>query len=319
MFKKATALLLGAVIMTASSTVTFAETAPAQTVAYEQELGASAAKVWDGKTKLESGKSYVLKKTATITSSFAIPKGTTLTLNKGAKLTVGKKGKLTINGTLTAKAGSTITVSGKLVFGKTAAVTLGGKVTVNKSGAVSGTGKTVKLGKKAAVTVNGKNTCKKLADLLGTADTVKDTTAQDKKDIEAALNSFLSNVIAGDINAALKCVLPEQYIEQLNEAFKAYGMTLDEFFASAYAQILEQYGLTQADLVGNMENVSIAVTKLTDYTKDITAEEKAVYADYGDITKAYIADIAGYVAGVAQGETSQIKLAQIGGKWYLLG
>ncbi len=319
MFKKAAALLLGAVIMTASSTVTFAETAPVQTVAYEQELGASAAKVWDGKTKLKSGKSYVLKKTATITSSFAIPKGTTLTLNKGAKLTVGKKGKLTVNGTLTAKAGSTITVSGKLVFGKTAAVTLGGKVTVNKSGAVSGTGKTVKLGKKAAVTVNGKNTCKKLADLLGTTDTAKDTTAQDKKDIEAALNSFLSNVIAGDINAALKSVYPEQYVEQINEAFKAYGMTIDEFFAAAYAQLLEEYGLTQADIAGNMENVSIAVTKLTDYTKDITAEEKAAYEAYGDITKAYIADIAGYIAGVAQGETSQIKLAQIGGKWYILG
>lgn len=315
MFKKAAALLLSAVIMTASSTVTFAESAPVQTVVYEQELGASAAKVWDGKTKLKSGKSYVLKKSATITSSFTVPKGTTLTLNKGAKLTIGKKGKLTVNGTLTAKAGSTITVSGKLALGKTSKDTFGGKLTVNKSGAVSGTPKSIKLGKKAAVTVKGKNTCKKLAALLGSTD----TTAQDKKDIEAALNGFLSNVVSGDITAALKSVYPEQYVEQLNEAFKAYGTSLDEFFAESYAQILEQYGLTKDDLTSNMDKISIAVTKLTDYTKDITAEEKAAYEAYGDITKAYIADIAGYVGGVAQDGAAQIKLAQIGGKWYLLG
>lgn len=316
MFKKAAALLLGAVIMTASSTVTFAEGAPVQTVVCEQELGASAAKVWDGKTKLESGKSYVLKKSATITSAFTIPKGTTLTLNKGAKLTIGKKGKLTVNGTLTAKAGSTIVVSGKLALGKTSKDTFGGKLTVNKSGAVSGTPKSVKLGKNAAVTVKGKNTCKKLAALLGSTD----TTAQDKKDIEAVLNAFVKDIAAGDITGALKSVYPEQYVDQLNEAFKAYGMTLDEFFKASYDQMLAEYGITASDIQNNIDKASVVVTKLTDYTKDMTAEEKAVFDGCGDITKAYIADIAGYVDGKAQDDAAaQVKVAKVGGKWYICG
>lgn len=316
MFKKAAALLLGAVIMTASSTVTFAESAPVQTVVCEQELGASAAKVWDGKTKLESGKSYVLKKSATITSAFTIPKGTTLTLNKGAKLTIGKKGKLTVNGTLTAKAGSTIVVSGKLALGKTSKDTFGGKLTVNKSGAVSGTPKSVKLGKNAAVTVKGKNTCKKLAALLGSTD----NTAQDKKDIEAVLNAFVKDIAAGDITGALKSVYPEQYVDQLNEAFKAYGMTLDEFFKASYDQMLAEYGITASDIQNNIDKASVVVTKLTDYTKDMTAEEKAVFDGCGDITKAYIADIAGYVDGKAQDDAAaQVKVAKVGGKWYICG
>lgn len=316
MFKKAAALLLSAVIMAGSSAVSFAESAPVQTVVCEQELGASAAKVWDGKTKLESGKKYVLKKSATITSAFTIPKGTTLTLNKGAKLTVGKKGKLTVSGTLTAKAGSAITVSGKLALGKTSNVTLGGKLTVNKGGAVSGTPKSIKLGKNGTVTMNGKNTCKKLAALIGTTD----TTAQDKKDIEAVLNDFMKKVAAGDITNALKCVYPEQYIDQLNEAFKAYGVSLDEFFKASYDQMLTEYGITSSDIQNNIDKASIVVTKLTDYTKDMTAEEKAAFDGCGDITKAYIADVAGYVDGKAQdGASSQIKVAKVGGKWYICG
>lgn len=316
MFKKAAALLLSAVIMAASSTVTFAESAPVQTVVCEQELGASAAKVWNGKSKLKSGQKYVLKNNATITSSFTIPKGTTLTLNKGAKLTVGKKGKLTVNGTLTAKAGSTIVVSGKLALGKTSKDTFGGKLTVNKSGAVSGTPKSVKLGKKAAVTVNGKNTCKKLAALLGSAD----TTAQDKKDIEAVLNAFMKDVAAGDITAALKSVYSEQYIDQLNEAFKAYGKTLDEFFKDSYDQMLAEHGVTTSDVQNNIDKASIVVTKLTDYTKAMTASEKATLDGCGSITKAYIADITGNVDGKAQdGAAAKIKVAKAGGKWYICG
>lgn len=316
MFKKAAALLLSAVIMAASSAVTFAESAPVQTVVCEQELGASAAKVWNGKSKLKSGQKYVLKNNATITSSFTIPKGTTLTLNKGAKLTIGKKGKLTVNGTLTAKAGSTIVVSGKLALGKTSKDTFGGKLTVNKSGAVSGTPKSVKLGKNAAVTVKGKNTCKKLAALLGSAD----TTAQDKKDIETVLNAFMKDIAAGDITGALKSVYPEQYIDQLNEAFKAYGMTLDEFFKASYDQMLAEYGITASDLKNNIDKASIVVTKLTDYTKDMTADEKAMLDGCGDITKAYIADIIGNVDGKAQdGAAGQVKVAKAGGKWYICG
>ncbi len=316
MFKKAAALLISAVIMASSSAVAFAESAPVQTVVCEQELGASAAKVWDGKAKLEAGKSYVLKKSATITTALTIPKGTTLTLNKGAKLTIGKKGKLTVNGTLTAKAGSTIAVSGKLALGKTAKATFGGKLTVNKSGAVSGTPKSVKLGKSAAVTVNGKNTCKKLAALLESTD----TTAKDKKDIEAVLNSFIKDFASGDITSALKSVYPEQYVDELNEAFKAYGMTLDEFFAASYDQMLAEYGITASDIQNNIDKASVVVTKLTDYTKDMTDDEKAVFDGCGDITKAYIADVTGYVDGKAQDDASaQIKVAKVAGKWYICG
>ena len=65
MFKKVTAFLLSAVIMAGASTAVYAESIP-QTVIVEQEYGASAAKVWDGKTTMKAGQKYVLKKSVTI-------------------------------------------------------------------------------------------------------------------------------------------------------------------------------------------------------------------------------------------------------------
>ena len=99
MFKKAAALLLSAVIMAGASTVSFAESAT-QTVAVEQEYGASATKTWDGKSEMKAGQKYVLKKSVTISKKVTLPKGATLTLNKGVKLGISAKGTFNVKGKL---------------------------------------------------------------------------------------------------------------------------------------------------------------------------------------------------------------------------
>lgn len=320
MFKKTAAFLLSAVIMAGSSTVTFAENSQVQTIVCEQQLGASSSKTWDGKAELEAGKKYVLKKSVKITGEVTIPKGTTLVINKGAKLTVSKTGKLTVNGTITAKAGSTISVSGKVAFKKTAKATLGGKFTVNKTGSVSGTPKSLKLGKSGVVTINGKSTCKKLTALVKT----EDTTEQDKQVIETNLNKMVATFVGGNVSQALTYVYPEAYIQELSKSFEAYGMTMDEFFMMFVNQMLEEYGMSMADVASEIGNCSVSVTKLTDCTKDLTDEEKLVIASMlngnADIEKAYTVDAVVCVNGVpVEGADMQIKFAKVGGSLYLFG
>lgn len=320
MFKKTAAFLLSAVIMAGSSTVTFAENSQVQTIVCEQQLGASSSKTWDGKAELEAGKKYVLKKSVKITGEVTIPKGTTLVINKGAKLTVSKTGKLTVSGTLTAKAGSTISVSGKVAFKKTAKATLGGKFTVNKTGSVSGTPKTLKLGKSGVVTINGKSTCKKLTALVQT----EDTTEQDKKTIETNLNNLVSSFLSGNVTKSLTYVYPEAYIQELSEAFEAYGMTMDDFFAMFINQVIEEYGLNLDDAAAELSNCTVSVTKLTDCTKELTDEEKlavsSMFNGTADIEKAYTVDAVVCVNGVpVEGADVQIKFAKVGGSLYLFG
>lgn len=342
MFKKTTAaILLSAVIMAGSSVSAFAET-PVQTVVVEQEYAASAAKTWDGKTALQAGQKYVVKKNTTVSGKVTLPKGTTLTVNKGAKLTIGSKGALTVKGTLAVKSGATLAVNGTLTtakgskvtdagaikFGKTAKVTLGGKLTVSKTGTVSGAPKSIKLAKTGTVSIKGKNTCKKLAALLNTTD----DTAQDKKEIETMLNNVVNKVVKdGDLYGAVKLAVPADYLKATEDSFaeytkeleptdEGYGMTFEQFINGLFSAIV-------GDITSTVDSVKATVTDLTDCKSKLTDEQKQMFATAGDITKAYTAKIKTDVTFKPGVDTSNFKTDEIseltvvnaGGNWYIAG
>lgn len=346
MFKRKTAaVLLSAVIMAASSTAAFAETAP-QVVVVEREYAASAAKTWNGKDALKAGQKYVVKKNTTVSGKVTLPKGATLTVNKGAKLTIGSKGALTVKGTLSVKSGATVVVNGTLTaasgskitdagtvkFGKTAKVTLGGKFTVSKTGTVSGTPKSIKLGKKGTVAINGKNTCKKLAALLDTAEEAVTDTAKDKKEIEDMLNGVCTSLLKdGNMYAAVKSVVPESYFDESEKAFneyistldkndEAYGMTYEQFFNSLFSALL-------GDTLNSIDSVKVTVTDLTDCKSKLTDEQKEMFKSAGDIAKAYVAKVSTdtkFKEGVDTSNfrtapESEITVVNCNGKWYIAG
>lgn len=343
MFKKTTAaILLSAVLMAGSSVSAFAE-APVQTVVVEQEYAASAAKTWDGKAALKAGQKYVIKKNTTVSGKVTLPKGTTLTVNKGAKLTIGSKGALTVKGTLSVKSGATLAVSGTLTtakgskvtdagtikFGKTAKVTLGGKLTVSKTGKVTGTPKSIKLAKTGTVDMKGTNSCKKLAALLNTT---ADTTAQDKKDIETLLNNVANKVLKdGDLYGAVKMAVPADLLKQAEEEFaaytkeldpadEAYGMTFEQFINAMFTALV-------GDMAATVDSAKVTVTDLTDCKSKLTDEQKQMFANSGDITKAYVAKVKTDVTFKPGVDTSKYNTDEIGeltmvyagGNWYIAG
>ena len=343
-FRKLTALLAGAAIMAASSTAVYAESVP-QAVVVQQELGASATKTWDGKSAMEAGQKYVLKKSVTLSKKVEIPKGTTLTLNKGVKLGIGTKGSLYIRGTLSMKSGSTLSVSGKLytysgskisdtgaikLNTNKANVTIGGTLIVNKGGTVSGTPKSIKLGKSAKVTINGKNTCKKLASLLSTDSELEQDKAAIAKKITAIEEAVLIN---GDMYSALELAYPEAVMNKMNEEFKAAiaemdesgefaDMTVKDFINELYASLIKP----MIEEAGTVNSVKITTVKLTDCLKSLTDEEKEMFKDCGKITKAYIAELKcdvdmdikpGMEENLSIDDTMEVKVINIGGEWYL--
>lgn len=348
MFKKTTAaLLLSAVIMAGSSVSAFAETS-VQTVVVEQEYAASAAKTWDGKTALKAGQKYVVTKNVTVSGKVTLPKGTTLTVNKGAKITIGSKGALTVKGTLSVKSGASLVVSGTFTtangskitdagtikFGKAAKVTIGGKLTVSKTGKVTGTPKSIKLAKTGSVSISGKNSCKKLAALLKTPaqDTVKDNIAQDKKDIETMLNNVVGAVLKdGSVYAAVKMAVPADYLKQAEEEFNAftkdldpsdesYGMTFDQFIDALFSAMI-------GDISSTVESVKITVTDMVDCKSKLSEEQKTIFANVGDITKAYTVKIKSDLtfkpgadtSSFKTGETGELTVVCAGGNWYIAG
>lgn len=347
MFKKAAALLLSAVIMAGASSAAFAESEP-QTIVVEQEFGASAAKVWDGKSEMEAGQKYVLKKSVTISSKVTIPKGTTLTLNKGVKLGISAKGSLYVKGKLAMKAGSTLSVSGTFYTykGSTASVsgtvkfnknkakvTIGGKLTVNKTGVVSGTPKSIKLGKNGTVVVKGKNTCKKLADLLKTGDS---TLEQDKKEIEELITKMMETMLVdGKYYDAVAMAVPEAVLKEAEEEFKESmaefdttgeyaDMTLEDFMNELFGNLIKP----MLDEIGTIKSVKVTVEKLTDYT--LSEDEMDLLEDCGKIEKAYAATARADVdmdvnpqykdqVDLSASEPEEFHVVKIGGRWYFVG
>ncbi|MFR0872114.1 MAG: hypothetical protein ACLSG5_12450 [Oscillospiraceae bacterium] len=346
MFKKTTAaIILSAVIMAGSSVSAFAET-PVQTVVVEQECG-FAAKTWDGKAALKAGQKYVIKKNVTVSGKVTLPKGTTLTVKKGAKLTIGSKGALTVKGTLSVKSGATLAVSGTLTtakgskltdagtikFAKTAKVTLGGKLTVSKTGKVTGAPKSIKLAKTGSAAITGTNSCKKLAALLSTAaDSTKDTLAQDKKEVETFLNNVADSVIKdGSVYSAIKMAVPADYFKQTEDEFNAYTKTLDpsdEAYGMTFEQFIDALLSAQIESITNsVQSIKISVADLSDCKSKLTADQKQMYANCGDIAKAYIAKIKSDVTFKPGADTSgyntddlgEITVVNAGGNWYIAG
>lgn len=343
MFKKAAAFLLSAVVMAGSSTAVFAESVPQATVV-TQEYGASAAKVWDGKSEMKAGQSYVLKKSVTISKKVTIPKGTTLTLNKGVKLGISASGSLYVKGKLAVKSGASVSVSGTLYTysGSTlsvsgavklntnkAKVTLGGSLTVNKTGTVSGTPKSIKLGKNGKVTNKGKITCKKLNDLIsGTS-----SNAEDIKEIEAMLNGVYEELLStGSMYGALKKAVPASYIEQAEkefaEAIKEYdtngemaGMTLKDFLDGLFGELLKES-------LKSIEYVKVSVVKATEYKQGLTDEQKMYFSGCKEINAVYLIEMKpdikfkdGYDPAqsgvVVSDEATEAIVVKADGKWYM--
>lgn len=342
-FRRLTALLVGAAIMAASSTAVYAENVPQTQVTIRQELGASSANTWDGKSALEAGKKYVLSKSVTISKKVEIPKGTTLTLNKGVKLGIGAKGSLYIRGTLSMKAGSTLSVSGKLytysgskisdsgsikLNTNKANVTIGGTLTVNKTGAVSGAPKSIKLGKNAKVTVKGKNTCDKLAELIGS----ESDADKEKQEIETMLNGMFDELLStGNLYSAIKKAVPASYIEKAEKEFEEQikeldttgemaGMTMEDLVNGLFSVMIEEIN-------NSIDSMKISVVKLEDCKGKLTEDQLILFADCKNIEKAYLADLKvdvkykeGYEAAASElsvADTMQITVVKADGKWYL--
>ncbi len=334
---KLAALFMSAVVMAASSSAAFAESAPQlQTAWFEQEMGASSTVTWDGKSTLEAGKRYVLNKNVTLSQKVEIPKGTTLTLNSGVKLTIGTNGKLYIKGTLYMKANSTLQVTGRLYtysgskisdYGAVkfttnkAIVTICGNLSVNKSGTVSGTPKTITLGKNAKVTINGKNTCKKLSDLL--------ETEKNKKAIADRLTALLTKMmVQKDYYGAVKDANPVALIRKSEKEYKAAVAAMEDpgiFADMSFEDFVNALCKSLCDPVfeenGDVKSVKIEVTKLTNILKTLTDEDKAQFEGCGTITKAYKAKIKADVVydGKTSTENIEVKMVYIGSKWYIIG
>lgn len=331
MFKKTTAaIILSAVIMAGSSVSAFAE-APVQTVVVEQEYAASAAKTWDGKAALKAGQKYVIKKNVTVSGKVTLPKGTTLTV-KGT-LSVKSGATLAVSGTLTTAKGSKLTDAGTIKFAKTAKVTLGGKLTVSKTGKVTGAPKSIKLAKTGSAAITGTNSCKKLAALLSTAaDSTKDTLAQDKKEVETFLNNVADSVIKdGSVYSAIKMAVPADYFKQAEDEFNAYTKTLDpsdEAYGMTFEQFIDALLSAQIESITNsVQSIKISVADLSDCKSKLTADQKQMYANCGDIAKAYIAKIKSDVTFKPGADTSgyntddlgEITVVNAGGNWYIAG
>lgn len=328
MFKKTTAIILSAVIMAGASAAASAQDIPQlETVSVVQEPGASSTKTWNGTTELQAGKKYVLKKSVTVSGDVTIPKGTTLTLKNGAKLTVAQSGSLTVDGKLTMKAGSSLTVngilttvkgstisaSGKIKFGKNKAnVTLGGKLTVNKSGSVSGTPKSIDLINNAKVSIKGKNTCKKLAALLN-------STEQDMKDIEKMLqDAFKMIIVDGNVYGAYQKYYPEAAVKMMEDTFVEMGMSFEGFCKIMIDEIKELVGEEE---FAKAAQATISVTSVKDCLKELTDEQKEMFADTGDIAKAYIVDYKIDNKGAEDILTNAAvnTVVYSGGSWYFCG
>lgn len=322
MLKKITALVLCAALSVSASAAVSAQDVCTATIT--QELGAAKAVEWNGKTALKANTSYTVSKNITVSKKVTIPAGTTVVVKKGAKLWVSTKGTLNVKGTLKAEAGSNIAVSGKLYeyksktisisgtmsFGSKSDVTINGKLAINAKGVVKGTPKSLSVGPNAVITVKGKNSCAKLAK------------AVEQADIEKMMAAFgKTALVDGDIYGALEKAYPASYIKYIDALFAAEGTSLKEYcdeFAQLYFAELANSGVKQKNITG----VSCAVKKLTDSTSDLSAAEKEqLELTYGKISKIYTAeaDLTLSAKTGNQTESLTVKVAQVGGKWYMLG
>ena len=209
----------------------------------------------------------------------------------------------------------------------------GGKLTVSKTGKVTGAPKSIKLAKTGSAAITGTNSCKKLAALLSTAaDSTKDALAQDKKEVETFLKNVANSVVKdGSAYSAIKMAVPADYFKQTEDEFSAYTKTLDpsdEAYGMTFEQFIDALLSAQIKSITNsVQSIKISVADLSDCKSKLTADQKQMYANCGDIAKAYIAKIKSDVTFKPGADTSgyntddlgEITVVNAGGNWYIAG
>ena len=316
MFRKITAIFLGAAIAAASCVCTVSAAEPVVTETVERMANAVNAE-WNGKTALKSGSTYVVNKSITVSKKITIPEGTTLTVKKGGKITVASGGSLYVKGKLTVASGASVTVNGKLYLykgkklnisgslklGKTAAVTLKGDTTVYVGGKISRTPKTVTVSDSAKVTVKGTNSCSRLVKAI------------DKRDIKALYENYFTKMLKdNDSLTAFLDSYPSDYIEIVEDTLAEAGVTFKEFCDIMNAEIKE----SQPDI----KSIAIELTKYTDKTGKVDAEIKSLLEQgYGKVSKVAEVELKVTVtpkSGAADVENVTAVAAYSNGRWYLV-
>ncbi|MBP1543012.1 MAG: hypothetical protein J6A16_02850 [Oscillospiraceae bacterium] len=323
MFKKIVSAMMCAAVLCTTSVTSFAESGGIPT-SESVVISVTKATEWNGKTKLESGKEYVVSKNITISKKMTIPSKATVTVEKGAKITVSSKGSLYVKGTLEIEKGATLSVKGKLYeyksktinnygtisFGSKANVTIKGKLNNKSTGVIKGTPKKVTVSSTAVISNSGKNSTKKLNKYI-------DSTAIEKK-LENILGKIAKDL---DIYSALKEGLPRAMLDELEIVFpEAFGMGFKEFcdlLKQEYELALKEEGFDMETI----KSVDVKITKLTEI-KTLDSDAKAT-ADmfYSGWTKVYEVQFdltAKTSAGNTTSEPQTISVIFWNGDWYLL-
>lgn len=321
MLKKILSVILSAV-MTVSVMSVAVSAQEIQTASVMQEYGATATK-WNGRSKLQSGKTYAVTSNVTVAKQIVIPADTTLIVMKGAKLWVSGNGELFVQGKLTVKSGGTLAVTGRLYqyksknilnygeirFSNKANVTLNGKTTVYASGSISGKPKTLSVGANATITCKGKNSCAGLDKYI------------DRTEMSTRLDSFFTRAIQkADIYGAVKLVMSSAYLSDLDKALAAAGAgsfeDLCNSFEAEYIAALKESGIDPA----KVKSISVKLTQLKEEqpTEDLYAVAQKYYKN---AQKYYTAACEITVKTDSGTYTEEAKLSMVkqSGKWYLLG
>ena len=293
-----------------------------QTSSVMQEFEASAVK-WNGKSALKAGKTYAVTSNLTVSKKIEIPSGTTLIAMKGAKLWINGNGSLFVKGKLNIKSGATLAVTGRLYqyksksilnygeirFSNKANITLNGKTTIYSTGSITGTPKTLSVGANAAITCKGKNDCGKLDKYI------------DRTAMEARLDGFFTKAVQNsDVYGAMKYIMSDAYISDLDKTLQAFGgitfeQLCDSFGGDYVNELLEQ----EID----PKTVTAITVKLTSMKSSIADENLRAVIDsyYGGAKKCYSADCEVTVKTTSGSytETVELTMVEYKGKWYLLG
>lgn len=283
--KKICALALCAVLSAGAVMPAYAE--EVYTASVTQELAASSAVEWNGKTELKAGQKYVVTKNVTISKKITVPSGTSLTVKNGAKLWVNTKGSLYIKGTVTVAEGATLAVSGKLYqykgkkltvngtlsMGTKSSVTLNGKFTAGAKSVVKGEPKTLSVGENAVVKLNGKCTSKKLNKAVAPADNSDDEAV--KQVLTEAVEAM---VVKGDYAKAVEVMIPAGALEAIKAEYAAEESEMD--FDSAMTMVSAMLMLIFTQELGGMpEKVEITELK-TEYIDPASLELSDFAAEY---------------------------------------
>ena len=284
---------------------------------------------WTGKTTMKSGRHYVINKNVNITGNVILPADSTLTIKNNATLFVTKNGSLTLRGETTIKKGSTLTVTGKLYqgggtsmnvygtlwFGSKANAALYGQTKLMSGGVIKGEPAQVKSSYQTQFYVNSKGTLK----------SDKIDNEADRSGIYNMLYGFYDKSLReGNVYEALTMhAYPKKYTDYLNKVLELEGSSLEKFcedFEKEYYAQLSDMGKNQSDII----SVQLNYTKLsiTDVTKKIAVEEINAYKSvFGDITK--VCDVNATVLirhkGGNDTENVTVRVAEVGGNWYIFG